>query len=427
MVADQDGQPLPGATVRVSPLLGTTTDKEGLYRLSVPKQAFALTASFIGYTTQTKAFYREDIQNLVGKEFKVHFKMEEAIETLPTANVSSRRLKKVYENKRQIIRDFELAGPYLLLLLQEKRTAFLSLQTEKGEVIDTMHLPFKAFHLHKGCTGAFHLAGHWEAIEISVEKDKLYHLKTYPVEAFEKNILPCQAATPDFILYKRHMDKLNQTSYFAVNRYTGHSTVLKEIKDWEKTEASKVYLNEIIADYYLHVGSDPFFNVIEDGRWTGDLLDLAVNNQLMAKITYYDHIVTKAISTAAFQHEGNWVIFDHQNDSSFYFSPALEKTTTRPLSYPTEKGWKEALYQDQNTQRIYACFEENDQMYFKEVNPASGTTGTTFGLSNPYYFLKEIKIKDGAAYFIAQDAPTSPYRQVYKQYLVKKGSLQEQP
>jgi hypothetical protein len=427
MVSDSEGQAMPGATVKVSPILGTTTDERGMYQLDIPRQAFALTVSFLGYQSQTREFYKEDLQQLTSQELTLHFQLELDIKTLPTASVSGKRLEKIYENNRQIISDFDLAGEYLLLLLREKRTTYLSLQTEEGLVIDTLHLPFKAFSLHKGCTGAFHVDGNWEAAELSVENDKIYLLKRYPVEEFEKNILPCLAATPDFILYRQHLDKLNQTSYYAVNRYSGESVILKTIQDWKKTEASRLYLTEIIADYYLHVGSDPFYNIIEDGRWNGDLLDLAVNNDLMAKISYYDHIVTKEISTAAFQHEGNWVVFDHQNDSLFYFSTALDKVSSLPISYPSQEGWKEVLYQDEATQRVYARFEKKDQLLFREINPATGTTGDDFSLTNPYYFLKEIKIKDGAAYFIAQDAPTSPYRQVYKQYLVKKGRVEVQP
>ncbi|MCB0663740.1 MAG: carboxypeptidase-like regulatory domain-containing protein [Saprospiraceae bacterium] len=418
MVVDQNGQALPGATVRVSPVLGTTTDENGFYRLNLSKEAFALTASFVGYTPQTRQFYQVDLQNLENNTLSIHFTLLEDVADLPTATVTGKRIEKIYQNNHQIIRDFELAGDYLLLLLQERGQSFLSLQTESGDQLDTLQLPFKSFTLHKGCTGAFHVAGNWEAMEISVENKQIFSLKTYPVENFEESILPCIASTPDFILYKNHLSKLNQTTYLAVDRYTGINTVLKSIADHEKTAASKTYLSEIISEYYLAVGQDRFYNIIEDARWTGDLFELAVTNDLMAKVSYYENIVTKAISTAAFQHEGNWVIFDHQNDSLFYFSPSLVELTTQSISYTREDGWKEVMYQDISTQRIYATFEKKDQLFFKEVIPSTGATGNTYSLANKYYFPKEIKIKNGAAYFIAQGASTSPYRQIYKQYLV---------
>ena len=52
-VTDQNGLPLPGANVLVSgTTLGTTTDVDGNYRLTVPDDAVMLVFSFIGYATE---------------------------------------------------------------------------------------------------------------------------------------------------------------------------------------------------------------------------------------------------------------------------------------------------------------------------------------------------------------------------------------
>ena len=52
-VTDQNGLPLPGANVLVSGTnLGTTTDVDGNYRLTVPDESVMLVFSYIGYTTE---------------------------------------------------------------------------------------------------------------------------------------------------------------------------------------------------------------------------------------------------------------------------------------------------------------------------------------------------------------------------------------
>ncbi|MDQ3291732.1 MAG: TonB-dependent receptor [Bacteroidota bacterium] len=57
-VSDATGGPVPGATVvlKGSASVGTTTGADGSFSLSVPEQAGTLVVSFIGYTTQEKAF-----------------------------------------------------------------------------------------------------------------------------------------------------------------------------------------------------------------------------------------------------------------------------------------------------------------------------------------------------------------------------------
>src|SRR5687767_2631259 len=51
------GDPLPGVTVLLKgTTTGTTTGTDGSYSLTVPETAGVLVVSFIGYTTQEKAF-----------------------------------------------------------------------------------------------------------------------------------------------------------------------------------------------------------------------------------------------------------------------------------------------------------------------------------------------------------------------------------
>ena len=53
-VTDSDGQPLPGVTVVIkNTSIGTATDGNGAYSLSVADGNVVLTFSYIGYTSQT--------------------------------------------------------------------------------------------------------------------------------------------------------------------------------------------------------------------------------------------------------------------------------------------------------------------------------------------------------------------------------------
>ena len=56
-VTSAKGEPLPGVTVLLKgTTIGATTGVDGTYSISVPEQAGTLVFSFIGFTTQEKAF-----------------------------------------------------------------------------------------------------------------------------------------------------------------------------------------------------------------------------------------------------------------------------------------------------------------------------------------------------------------------------------
>lgn len=60
VVFDEDNQPLPGASVIVKgTTIGTTTDFDGRYTLTIPNNESALTFSYLGYLSQTKAIQSE--------------------------------------------------------------------------------------------------------------------------------------------------------------------------------------------------------------------------------------------------------------------------------------------------------------------------------------------------------------------------------
>ena len=68
-VRDQSGEPLTGVTVRIQGTsLGTITDIDGNYTLSVPSKQTKIEFSFIGYNTQVLTAGNQKMLNVVLKE-----------------------------------------------------------------------------------------------------------------------------------------------------------------------------------------------------------------------------------------------------------------------------------------------------------------------------------------------------------------------
>ncbi|QMW01040.1 carboxypeptidase-like regulatory domain-containing protein [Spirosoma foliorum] len=64
-VADESGVGLPGVSVLVKGTQrGTVTDKDGVYRLTVPDGAATITFSFVGYTSQDVAISNQAVVNI---------------------------------------------------------------------------------------------------------------------------------------------------------------------------------------------------------------------------------------------------------------------------------------------------------------------------------------------------------------------------
>jgi hypothetical protein len=128
-VLDQDNQPLPGANVFVQgTTIGTTTDFDGNYSISVPNNSGNLTFSFVGYVTQTLAingaimnvYMQEDAQALeevVVVGYGTTSKLRGAVSGIAIEESAPKVIKTSIpftpkENQTSV--DFEIKTPYTI-------------------------------------------------------------------------------------------------------------------------------------------------------------------------------------------------------------------------------------------------------------------------------------------------------------------------
>jgi hypothetical protein len=189
IVTDSNGEPLPGAIVLAKgTTIGTTTDRNGRYSITMPKGVNILNYSFIGFkylevpitNNQMNVSLEEDMQAL--NEIVVTGYSNELQGRVAGVDVSNRRVRKTedaYEPLETVIREnqttveIEVEKPYTLLTNGEKLLVDLK----------TMELPasYEYFAVPKLDPSAFLIAQvtDWEQLNLLPGEANLYFEETF--------------------------------------------------------------------------------------------------------------------------------------------------------------------------------------------------------------------------------------------------------
>ena len=426
-ITDTNGASIMAANIYFSNEYGGYSDEIGAFNFQIPSillkngKSFQIIATFIGFENDTITLLYEG-----QKKFKLDFSLNHISYLLESIVISDAPIVS-YKNNAQFVLDFEFFKDGLAILSKEDNRYLISFQNEAGKIITSKTLPIQAQELKLSCLGDLHAVGELEGCQLHFVFEKWQIVDQYSKEAFNQNILPCKLKTEIGEYVFEHFRNFNQSIYYELYTSNGELLWNHHVYNEAQSKATYDHFRSVLRAYYSAVLNPDEFNVnagftvdnvLEEGTWGGDLLDLVVDNNTQEAVSYFKNIVIQPIYAPLFIHRGEVVILDHlNNELHAYALPDLKEIRSIPINYHQAGLFSKKVIQDAGNEKLYAIFFKGQDILLKEINAFNGEVVRSHFLPAKMHHETSFKLKDGFLYYIAQPDINRPLKWVYKQRL----------
>lgn len=390
VIDDKTKKPIANVGVQLyGTLYGTSTDSNGVLKLSVKENNILLKFSIIGYEDKFirlgyKAYYRF----VVALSQKTQELKEVVINGSPTEAVA--------KNNEYNVLDYDFYDNNILLIgyRNDLSKAKLYLLSPAFDTLSKLKLPEEPTELYKDCLGNNHVVCQNTVYQIYL--DSALNLKLLPpqsIKTFTQLLYPCVAAdsanlyiinkqgselkdvgigapfyTPNYIIdYSYYNEYTKQYNHFV--NITDERT--KQLRDEEPLFEQQ----KEAAGMYKHGGGP-----------TQDRLDL-------------ETMIIKEIFAPLYILNNKVYIFDFINNRLQNYSRKGGLLKDVEMTFHNEdKRWKRQMCTDEKNGRAFAVFELNGISTVKEINIVNGKVIKSYKI--PFPFVKKIKAHDGYIYFL---------------------------
>jgi hypothetical protein len=121
--------------------LGTKTDNNGQFILTIPKQNTSIQFSYIGYHTIFKKITQEDIDKSTNDTIYLKVMLTPEVTNLMDFQINSERIQLAYKEKHISIIDYNFHPKGLILLISLNKTYKLRLIDNESNIISDLNIP----------------------------------------------------------------------------------------------------------------------------------------------------------------------------------------------------------------------------------------------------------------------------------------------
>jgi ACT domain-containing protein len=385
------------------------SNANGLFKLTLESIPTSIRFSHVSYHQQDKKILEVTLDN---DTLLLDITLKPVVRQLLTVDVNSDKVEKIHKRSGAII-DFGFYNENILLLYKQRSTLKLQLLDEHDKVLSEKKLKFKHGQLIKDCMGNTHLLTKDSICQIVVDSNRLLFYR-FGIKQYEDYLQPCVAMTTQKSFFKQITTKHNQgILYFTIDKISQEKTQLINIYDKLAEQYARSHYYSIIA-YYYSVTSE-VSNAIALGMWSGNLIELAVNHDLVQMIGFYINFAAKPIFAPLHQVQDSVYLFNYFQDSLLVYDKHAQLTRSLQMNHHHEKGFVKELIVDEERENIYAKFNIQGLSYLKRVDVNTGLFVETYKLEQNIY-PENIKIKNGYVYYIHKEI-NDTYTRLYRQKL----------
>lgn len=343
IVQSEDGEALYKSLISVGKA-SSISSISGYYRFDIPKtDSIRLAVSYLGYATMDTVFLRPLNDSLV-----VNFKLKRTSFSLPEVSVRP-QTQSLFDRSDWIILDYLTVSEYIVLLVIDANKRWLYTYSIEGKFVSRLTINKHYNQLHKSCLGSIYVLGK----RFYAKVDSLLKIVVGQKDIrkkFDQFIAPCLFQFDDRLIFKSWQQHNQRADYFYYQKQ--QSVLLYSIYDKQAQQMALSQYNRIISMYYQARSSsaeediDAGFqreNIIEGGRWNGDLTNLIVTNKIHQEVGYYEAVLTRPVRTwEAIARRNKLIIIDFIEQQAVLFSNRLaDRFTTisaAPLIWEDKKG-----------------------------------------------------------------------------------------
>lgn len=413
-ITDSEGQALSGATIKYQSKLGTVADSRGNFHIKTKYQEMlALQIRFIGYKSVDTL-----IQLEAGIDHFIHIEMEVQLNMLPDIEITA-DYQNIFENYPFHIVDFTIAKGMIYILSKKGRTSYLSKAHINGTILEEHKLEGKFTQFHNSCLGGIILVGDNQCAELHELENKLFITNEFSIDYFNKYIIPCQIKHEEGLIFKSKTKHNKKIEYYKFEKDI-EPALIYSIYDKDGARVAQSYYNEMIGQYYRESETsslediDHGFdreNIIKDGTWNGDLLDLVISNKTQQRVVQYQSLGLTEVKSDIFVVNGEIYILDDHNSQILKMKNSLEIEWAADYDFEGDIS----TISDLKTQSF---LKVDDKLYSIKSTDKELTIEYHSDLKY-YYFTEKTLLHQGILYRLARKSIDSIRKTIFRDELNK--------
>lgn len=370
------GLPIEGAHVlELKTNNGTTTDRNGYFSLEVLNPKSRIEITHISYRSY---------QSVVNLNSLLDIRLQSKVNELPPVDIAVARPVNIIKKQPLFIIDYEFIGDSIIMLAYKYRKfneAYLLMVNNDGDTVSYRPVK-KADKLYKDPMDNVHLLTKNEAYQLYYNSAKIDFL--YPTDRveFEEAMMPVVESMDPNIYWKGYYMDDQILVYYAYN------TQRKESKEFK-----------VIADEQL-------LRMRED---KGRLLKGAKDHE----IRFEELIMYRPVFAPMIKLDTELCILNYADDCFEFYSPEGAFHRSIGVDFHHDPNWKEKVYVDDKTGKVYTLFLKNGYSKLMEINLETGQLNNSIGIPD-FAFIENIKVHDDIVYFLYKENSLDEYKQLYK-------------
>lgn len=391
------GEPVVAAQVRiVGRAIGTLTDAEGRFSLSVEGAASALEVTHIGY--------QRHVVQLADREGKVlDIRMEVAGGIAPvliTAGPS-----RVFEDRTVHLYDYDLIDNRIVAIIYDRqlRRSKLVLLDDRDSIVDTELLPEEPGRLEKDCLGSVHALSRNYAFQLFLDRDEIaFYVDS--LRNYMRVVPPCLGNIGGHYYYVDSTmdDQILDFKTFDV-----------ETKTWKQFLhlADKDRIHQLMdpLDRYAGIAHSPIAMIPNiSGFW--EQVHKTDYESQFAKLAFFRPVEAqlRVIGDHVF-------VFDHLNGLIRRYAEAGNRLDSVAMQYLDLPDRQRLLVVDEVRHEAYVSFERHGYSQIRRLDLSSGSLGDPVDI--PLQFPYKILVQDRVAYFMYREGPSDDVKRLYRMRL----------
>lgn len=317
--------------------------------------------------------------------------------------------KVVYQDDNSSVSDFVFVDDKLLVLSYTKslkKDPVLRLLDQNQELITEYEAPKKAIKFYTDYKNDNYLITARSVYLITLFREEV-RLRKVDKEEFYNQTCKIMDTINEHYLFCDFSTRYPAFSYYYQSLYNQEHHPLHKVED-------KFMMDLYRAEYKYASGREKM-EALQQEINTGVDKEIWIGAAKFTQSPYY-----KVLYAPLFVKNDTILIFDHYQDHLYRFDNTFNPIDSLPIRHhksKQDKNWQQPIIKDQTEKDLYALFKSGGRHYLKFIETSTGKTKFAFKLY--YRFTKNIKIKNGHAYYIYRPFESSQRKYLYKEKITR--------
>ena len=420
-VHDVDNNPIEMVNVVIdNSSQGTTSDHNGIFKLTVSKSPLKLIFSHISYKKQELKITKADLEEASETGvLTLDIQMEFNVKMLPAVSISNSQIQMVYQNKKAWVLDYELADNYLILLLLEGNKKIIRIVEENNENnYLEKEISKDCQSLYKDCFGSLHLMTKDSVYQVFFSDSTIIIPYSAPIKSFNQFIKPCQISTSNKWVYQKFSDYNQKVIYTLIDTENKTETLLTSVINQEQSRYAELTAREIFGskfqqEYYEQVGQH--FGETTLSIEEKEEQSLRYRRKASANTHFLFSVLCKPTYQPVKYINQKIYLFNHYEGKLLEFDEDGNPLSEQTITYQKDKQWTNELIVNEEHTRCFAKYIKNGLVTLYEIDLNTGQIKGNVTLE-AHAFPEKIRIKNGFVYYKHKE---SLYSNENKRYLWK--------